>query len=87
MDIILTGKFLIRRAKSKHGKGCLVITGIAIPNIPLDSINPNDEMWSTNMIVSGGNRYFGKDVNSFSPEDFLDGMYLMPSHWEQSEPL
>ncbi len=87
MDIILRGKFLIRRAKTKNGKECLVVTGIAIPNIPLDNIDPNDEMWATNMVVSGGRRYFGKDVGSFSPEDFLEGDYLMTEHWDQSKPL
>ncbi len=90
MEKILRGKFLIRKGTSSNGREFLTITGVTIPNFPLSEIKDNDEMWVTDLIVSGGFRYTGPLDNTHSncsPEEFLEGVGQNKSLWKHRENL
>lgn len=90
MERILRGKYLVRKAKLENGTEIITLTGVFHPtNFDISSINDNDEMWISDIIVSsGGLRFtdpYGNDGGS--PEDFISGLYQSPSEWKTKSSL
>lgn len=83
MNKILRGKYLVRRAKLEDGTKVLLISGVFIPqNFNVDDIDPNDEMWVSDIIVSSGIRYTDLKNDECSPEEFMQGSNSSPKDWK-----
>ena len=51
-----------------------------------DAINDNDEMWVSELRVTGTKLIKFKDMHGFtSPEDFISGIGQNPSSWKEKE--
>jgi hypothetical protein len=85
MERILRGKFLVRKSKLSDGKEVVILSGIFHPiNFEINTINDNDEMWVSDIIVSSaGIRYTDPiGVDGGSPEDFISGVKQLPEDWK-----
>jgi hypothetical protein len=90
MDRILRGKFMVRRSKLKKGKNVLIICGVFDPmNFNIEDINTRDEMWVSDIVISGGIRFSGNKIMPSSPEDFLsnENDIQNPKVWENKSEL
>lgn len=91
MELILRGKFLIRKTKLDSGKSALIVTGAAFVNSDnfYDTIDDNDEMWVCDLtLLPGGIRFSNRvDIKAGSPEDFLMGQSQSPSAWKKRTDL
>jgi hypothetical protein len=85
----LRGKYLVKKSKLSDGTEILTLSGVFIPqNFDLDEINDNDEMWVSDIIISGGLKFadpIGGDGGS--PEDFLSGLNQSTSDWKTKRKL
>ena len=85
MDKILRGKFLVRKSKLANGKEVVTLSGVFYPqNFNVDEIKDNDEMWVSDITVSGGGLRFTDPIGTDggSPEDFISGVNQSPSEWK-----
>ena len=81
------GKYLLRKSKLRNGKFVVTITGIFQCDNP-ELINDNDEMWVSELTVTGTEMIKFKDCKgTTSPEDFLEGEKQHPNNWEQKEKI
>ena len=90
MDRILRGKYLVRKTKLENGTEVITLTGVFHPtNFDISSINDNDEMWVSDIIVSSGGLRFTDPhgTDGGSPEDFIAGLYQSPSEWKTKSSL
>ncbi len=91
MERILRGKYLVRKSKLENGEKVLTLSGVFYAsNFDINEVNDNDEMWVSDIIISGGIRFtdpFGTDAGS--PEDFVSGSGNMqsPSNWQTKSNL
>ena len=85
MDRILRGKYLVRKSKLDNGKEVVTLTGVFYPtNFDINSLNDDDEMWVSDIIVSSGGIRFTNPISTDggSPEDFIDGNNQLPTDWK-----
>jgi len=89
MERILRGKYLVRKGKLTNGDPIVIICGMFHPtNFNVDDINGNDEMWVSDIIISGGLRFTNPiGIDGGSPEDFLDGNNVSPQCWNDKDIL
>ncbi len=89
MERILRGKFLVKKNTMQDGKSVLTITGVFHPlTFSVDDINDDDEMWVSDIIISGGLKFTEPiGLDGGSPEDFLSGNNQSPSNWKNKTTL
>ena len=89
MEKILRGKYLVRKSKLPNGQEVLTISGVFHPiNFNIDEVKDNDEMWVSDIIVSGRIRFTDPiGIDGGSPEDFISGINQSPSSWKTKDVL
>lgn len=91
MERILRGKYLVRPSRLPDGTKVLTLTGVFHPtNFNVDDVNGNDEMWVSDIIISGGVRFTDSVHTTHSvcsPEEFLSGAHQPPSDFKNKQDL
>ena len=81
------GKYHLRKTQTREGKTVVVITGIFHCDNP-ELINDNDEMWVSELTVTGSEMIKFKELIGFtSPEDFINGQGQHPGSWKHKEKI
>jgi len=89
MDRIIRGKYLVKKNELNDGTKVITLTGVFHPqNFNVDDIKDDDEMWVSDLIISGGLRFIDPiGTDGGSPEDFLSGNNQSPQNWKTKESL